>query len=373
MALGPRDTSSLGLVTGWDATELEKFRLRDGVTAAQVVADANLAIGALNAELYNDPLWSMLIGEYTDELTVEYRVGTTTEMELHTEYGRPDAQRADVAGHMLPLRSWDYGLGWTWDYLRKARSTQLQADITAGVNAVRNKWRVELLTRLLKRTDDSGAAYGLGTTGYSAGFATTAAQTNVDFIPPAYGGTSFTNTHEHYVTIAGGAWTVDVFKDIRAELMEHGHMPSYEVIISSSDVTTVQGLTGFAPVPERLIRYSASTELANFNMDENAGVYSIGAIHDCRVWVVPGLPQYYGFGWRSYGRNNPMNPLKIRLDKGVSRPTVQLFPDPTNGSPTHPLQYGMFFFEFGVGVGDRTNGTARYNNHANTWTDGTPT
>ena len=114
----------------------------------------------------------MLIGEYTDQLEVEYRVGSSTSMELHTEYGRPDPQRADVAGHMLPLRSWDYAMGWTWDYLRKARSTQLQADIAASIVAVRNRWRIELLTRLLKRGDDSGVAYGLGTSGLSPGFAT---------------------------------------------------------------------------------------------------------------------------------------------------------------------------------------------------------
>jgi hypothetical protein len=193
----------------------------------------------------------------------------------------------------------------------------------------------------------------------------------VDFVPPNYGGTTFTSAHEHYVGIGGGAFTADVFKDARSELREHGHMGPYEFIIGTSDETTVTGLTGFAPVPERMIRYSANTELAAFNEEENAGVRSVGVIHDFRVWVVPGLPQYYGFGWKSYGRNNPMNPLRIRLDKGATRPTVQLFPDPTNGSPTHPLQYAMMFLEFGVGVGmDRTNGTSRYVNNA-TWADGT--
>lgn len=372
MATGYRDTTSLALITGWDADELKRFELRDGVTAMAVAAQASLAIGSLNAELYSDPLFSMLIGEYTDQLEVEYRVGSSTSMELHTEYGRPDPQRADVAGHMLPLRSWDYAMGWTWDYLRKARSPQLQADIAAGVQAVRNRWRIEILTRLLKRGDDSGVAYGLGTSGLSPGFATDAGSTGVDFVPPNYGGTTFTSAHEHYVGIGGGAYTAAVFEDARAELREHGHLGPYEFIIGTSDETTVSGLTGFAPVPERLIRYSANTELAAFGQEENAGVRSIGAIHDFRVWVVPGLPQYYGFGWKSYGSNNPMNPLRIRLDKGQSRPTVQLFPDPTNGSPTHPLQYAMMFLEFGVGVGmDRTNGTPRYVNNA-VWADGTP-
>lgn len=372
MATGFRDLSTLGLVTGWDATELKKFELRDGVTAAQVAAEANFALATLNAELYNDPLYSLLIGEFTDQMEVEYRVGSSNTMERHTEYSTPNAQRGATEGHMLPISAWDYGMGWTWDYLRKARSTQLQADIAASVQAVKNRYRIEILTRLFKRGDDSGAALGLGTSGLSPGFATAAASTGVDYIPPNYGGITFTSDHEHYVGISGGAFTTAVFQDARTELKEHGLMPPYEFIIGLSDESTVAGLTGFAPVPERLVRYSANTELANFDMEENMGVYSIGAIDEFRVWVVPGVPQYYGFGWKSFGARNPRNPLSVRVDKGETRPVVRLFPDPQNGSPTHPLQFGMLFLEFGVGVGkDRTNGTPRYVN-STTWADGTP-
>lgn len=372
MALGPRDTTSLSLVTGWDATELKKFELSDGVTAAQVAAQLNMALGALNAEFTSHPLWTMLIGDFTDQPEVEYRVGTSTAAERHTEYSRPDAQRAEVAGHMLPLVAWDYGLGWTWDYLRDARSTHLEADIAAGVQAMRDRWRLQILTRLLQRGDDSGAANKLGSGGLSPGFATDAGSTGVDFVPPTYGGTSFTSAHEHYVGIAGGAFTADVFTDAAAELMEHGHLGPYEFIIGGSDSATVQGLTGFAPVPERLVRYGDATTMANFNQEEAQGMYSIGAIKEFRVWVVPGLPQYYGFGWKSYGRLNPRNPLRVRLHKGETAPRVQAFPDPTNGSPTHPLQFAQLFTEFGVGVYDRTNGTPRYVNNV-VWADGVPT
>ena len=47
-------------------------------------------------------------------------------------------------------------------------------------------------------------------------------------------------------------------------------------------------------------------------------------------------------------------------------------PDPLGGNANYPLQNLMLFTEFGVGVGDRTNGTPRYTNSA-TWADGTPT
>lgn len=372
MALGPRDTTSLVLMTGWDATALQKYSLQDGTTFDRVVADMRAALGAINAELANDPLWSSLVS-WTDEPTVDYRVGSSNGFEKFTEYGRPDSKRADVEGHMLPLEPFDRGLGWTWDYLRKARMSQVEADIADAIKDVRDLYRVEFLTRLLQRGDDSGVAVGLGTGGYSPGFATTAASTNVDFTPPSYGGTNFASTHEHYVAVAGG-YTNTVFSDAKAELMEHGHMGPYTYLASVSDEAAIRALTDFIPVGSGLVRYGTTVDVANISPDPIApGVYPIGVIHDTIIYIVPGMPQYYGFGYKSYGRNSQRNPLRVRLQKGVTAPMVTAFPDPRSGAgAAYPLQYMMLFTEFGVGVGDRTNGTPRFVNNAN-WSDGTPT
>ena len=371
MATGPRDTSSLVMLTGWDATELKNHQLQDGTTFDTVVSQLNIAVGGLNASLYTDPLFSGMVS-YTDQPDLEYRVGSSNGMEVHTEYGRPDAKRAATEGHMLPYIEYDRGLGWTWDYLRRARMSQLEADIADLVKDVKDKWRVKILTRVLKRGDDSGAANGLGSSGYSPGFATTAASTSVDFIPPSYGGNSFSNTHEHYVGIAGGAFTAAVFTDAKAELLEHGHEPPYDFIIGTSDETTVTGLTGFTDVASSLVAYGTNTDLATFGPQYGmTGTYAVGTISDFRVWVVPGVPQYYGFGWKSYGPNSQRNPLRIRLFKGQMRPNFTIMKDPREGG-AYPLQYAMAFGGFGVGVADRTNGTARYVNNA-TWADGTPT
>lgn len=370
--LGPRDTSSLVMLTGWDATELKNYTLQDGTTFATVVGDMGMALAGLNAELVSDPLWSSLVS-YTDQPELEYRVGSSNGMEVHTEYGRPDAKRGATEGHMLPYIEYDRGLGWTWDYLRKARMSQIEADIADAIKDVRDKWRVKVLTRLLQRGDDSGAASGLGSSGYSPGFATAAASTSVDFVPPSWGGTSFTSAHEHYVPISGGVFTAAVFTDAKTELVEHGHEPPYDFAIGTSDESTVKALTGFTATAETLVRYGATTDLATFGpMYGMNGAYAIGTISDFRVWVIPGMPQYYGFGWKSYGPNSQRNPLRIRLDKGQTRPQFIAMPDPRSGGGAYPLQYMMLFGGFGVGVADRTNGTARYVNNA-TWADGTAT
>lgn len=372
MALGPRDTTSLVMLTGWDATALKNYQLQDGTLYSDIVSEINSALGALNAELINDPLWSGLVS-YTDQLELEYRVGSSNGFSTFTEYGLPDPRRADTEGHMLPLRAYDRMLGWTWDYLRKARRDQVRADIADAIKDARDKYRVVLLTRLLQRGDDSGAAKGLGSSGYSPGFATAAASTSVDFVPPAYGGTTFTSAHEHYVSIAGGAFTVAVFTDAKDELREHGHEPPYDFIIGASDETAVKALTGFVPTAESLVAYGNNTTLARLDPGaQGPGIYYIGTLNDFAIRVVPGMPQYYGFGWKSYGRNSQRNPLRVRVQKGESVPRVVSMPDPRAGNAMTPIQNLMLFLEFGVGVADRTNGTPRYVNNA-AWSDGTPT
>ena len=374
MATGPRDTTSLVMLTGWDATELKKHELIDGTNFSTIVTDLNFALGAVNAEIANDPVYAALCS-YTDQPELEYRVGVSNSMQRFTEYGRPDAQRAATEGHMLPLVAFDNALGWTWKYLREARMSQIESDIADAAKNIRDNFRVSVLTRILKRGDDSGVADGLGTGGYSPGFATTAAQTNVDFVPPSVGGATFTSTHEHYNTIAGGVFTNAVFTDSRAELIEHGHNPPYEYVVGITDAPTVAGLTDFVPAAQALVNYSSGVSLANFATQYGMnGIYSIGTISEFRVWVVPGMPQYYGFGWKSYGPNSQRNPLRVRLQKGQSRLQATAFPDPRSGAgAAYPLQYMMYFMEYGVGVADRTNGAPYYVNHANTWTDGTPT
>ncbi len=372
MPLGPRDTSSLVMLTGWDATELKEFELADGTSFANVLSMMNAGLGALNAELYAHPLFSKIVS-YTDMPEVEYRVGTSTRFEQHTEYGLPDAQRAETAGHMLPYLEWDYGLGWTYDYLKRARMAQVAADLRAANDAARDKYRIGLLSRLFKRGDDTGNSKGLGATGISPGFATAAAATGVDFVPPGFGGNTFTEDHEHYVAIAGGVITDNVFADIVADLREHGHEPTYDVIVSPLDAAAVKALDGTVEVASRLVRYGSDQDLANIAQSSiTPGIYPIGVNNDCVIWSVPGVPRYYAFGWKSYGANSARNPLRVRLEKGRSRPQIYAMRHPNANQGYFPLQNMYVFFNFAVGVGeDRTNGTARYVNNA-TWTDGQP-
>lgn len=372
MPLGRRDTTSLVLLTGWDATALKNFELEDGTTYDVVVARINAALAGLNAELVGDSLWSGLMS-FTDQPDLEYRVGVSNGFEDFTEYGRADAKRAETEGHMLPLRPYDRKLGWTWRYLTKARLPHIEADIADAVKDARDKWRVPVLTRLLKRGDDSGEINALGTGGYSTGFATTAASTNVDFTPPAFQGTSFASTHEHYIGIAGGVFTNAVFQDARDELREHGHVAPYTALIGTADRAAVIALTNFTKAADMTVRTGITQDIALPNTTVSSQFAEfLGVIENIEVYEVRGVPQYYGIIYKSYGARSQRNPLRVRVPKGASLPRVVAMPDPQASNGSDPLQNLMLFFEFGIGVAERTGATPRYVNSA-TWADGTPT
>jgi len=366
--LGNRDTRDNVILTGIDAALLTNWRLRDGATYEQVVQMANAALGGFNAGLGSDPFWSMLIS-FTDQMETRYAIGNSASMVAHTEYGRPDPTRAEMAGHMLPLRKWDHMLGWTADYLEEARLDDLAADIALAIEAASNRWRISLLQRLLKRGDDSGTVNGLSTTGLSPGFATDAGSTGVDFIPPSYAGTAFTSAHEHYVADAGGALTYAIFQDMAAELREHGHEPPFEALISPSDESVVTAITEFLGVNEALVNAGVLAAQVNFSGASVSGKRPIGAIADFRVWVVPGMPNDYAFGFKSYGANSARNPLRVRVPDGQRAPRLVAIRD-SNNPGIAPVQNLMTQLAFGVGVGDRTNGTPRYVG-GGAWADGT--
>jgi hypothetical protein len=132
----------------------------------------------------------------------------------------------------------------------------------------------------------------------------------------------------------------------------------------------VSGLTGFVSVNEALDQPGIdwprqTTSPARPSTASGRSALSSGF----RVWVVPGIPQYYGFGFKSYGPNSIRNPLRVRLPEGETRPACADLPRQPHAR-YHAIQNLMIQTRFGVGVGDRTNGTPRYVNNAN-WADGT--
>ena len=163
---GARALSNLVFPTGQDASWLANFQLEDGTTIEQVAKNVNNALGAVANDMESQ--FSDLV-YFTSDPLVNYRQGVSNGLVLHTEFGEPNAYRADVTGHSLAYREYDRKLGWTWDYLRKARREQIEADIADIVKDLQDKFEAMLIRRCLNDAEDTGALDDVGN-GYSPGW-----------------------------------------------------------------------------------------------------------------------------------------------------------------------------------------------------------
>lgn len=367
MTFQVHDLKYVSLPVGWDASYLENFKMSDGINFAQVVADIERALRIFNSEM---PWYSNFI-TITDEPAVEYPQGNLV-TQAHTEYTPPTPQRTDFTGHALPVIERDTGFRFTKDFFIKGRMSRVDGSIRAGLDAFRQYREYLVVRRALRRTDDSGAASGLGSTGLSPGFATTAASTGVDYIPPRYGGETFASTHEHYTSLAAASLETGI-KAMISNLREHGHAPPYELWISTEDIATVAALTGFTEiVPVTVVDRDASQAVRNPTTPGSVpyyiGTYADGKGADAWIRVVPRVPQYYYFMSKPYGFGDPRNPFRIRFDPRWGPEGVMLIAT----DMTYPLHSAYLFEAKGVGVGeDRTNGTAMFIDAGATWADAT--
>lgn len=364
MTVQVHDLKYVSLPVGWDATYLKNFALADGITFDRVVGEieTNLALFNTEAAWYDDFV------AITDEVEVEYPQGNLT-VEDHTEYTPAKPQRTDFTGHMLPVLEKDLGYRFTLDFLKKGRFSRVQGSIRAGVDAFRQHREYLVVKRALQRADDSGASKGLGSSGYSPGFATAAANTAVDYIPPRHAGKTFTSAHEHYLGYAAANLATGIAAMI-AHLREHGHVPPYELWISENDAATVGALTGFVYVtPVTQIAGTSSNQVTGVSAVQDVPYY-LGSYKECYVRVIPRFPQYYYWLGKPYGFGDMRNPFRMRFDPRWGPEGVLLLAQ----DPSYPLKGAYLFEAKGVGVGeDRTNGVAMFIDAGAAWSDATVT
>ncbi len=345
MAIGPRALVDLALPSGWDGAALERLRLQDGTTIAQVVQMLAAAVNGVNAEIAADPLIGALTYQ-TSERTVRYRDGGGTgEMDVHTEYGKPIEQRGENEGHMLPRLKRDAGLGWTWDYLNDAIMDDVEADLLLNIDRIRNTFQKAVLTRLF-----SNAHNTVESSGVDVGLAD-GSQSTVIWTPSPFDGATFLSTHTHYnerAAVSMANLNLDA-KHVR----EHGHMPPYWLLISEADRATWTALAGYVKPTIEGIRQGSMTDIATVGDD------FIGAIDSDygALFLRPSnrIPTGYYAVVKSYGQNHPRNPLRWWYNPKFG-PGVQVLSGKSYRE--FPVEGAMLYTEFGIGANSDRTGAA---------------
>ncbi len=342
--LGLNDLKQYALPAHWDAGKVAQVTLESGETYEQLISDIAAGLSMVNGELLRHPIYSGMISLTTD-LTSEYAVGVSNGFEVHTEYGLPDSKRGKTTGHMMDLIAYDRGLGWTWDFLRKARRKQIDADIASAVADVNNLWGQKILTR---HFNNIYVAVGSGRSMPYAD-AGTADDTYVPVNFPDRA-TAFATSHDHFLDLNG----IDQANLLTAvkHLWEHGYNGPFELLVSDADRsswTDATALTGYVPVADPLIRYGVTQDLASTNAEGVIGVIETdyGA---CRLRSSARIPTTFWTVYKSWGAMDQRNPLVVRYQTQFGIGAVLMAGDHIR---QYPLENSIMFAEFGVNVMER--------------------
>jgi len=233
-------------------------------------------------------------------------------------------------------------------------------DVRALIERAGNTWKKRILNRLF-----SSAAETLGSSGKSVPFAD-GGTADPGYVPPSNDGRSFLYTHNHFGRAADdAAGRLAAVKAMVAHLQEHGHQAPFDLVVPEVDAADWVGVTGFK-YPERAYLNTAGVETRALVPDDQF----LGIIDVERGWarvvLEPRLPTNYAGMFKPMGYGSPSNPLAVRYEEGFPLGLTMV------ATPNQfPLQDAIAYFTFGVGVANRTAGTAYYFAASGDYTDPT--
>lgn len=347
MPKGILNLKHVRLPSAWDGAELQRLTLREGVTYENLIADIDDALSVAWEDATSG--WLSGLMYLTDEPALDYGQGSRSEWEDHTERAQPDGQVGDSTGHMLPLKVKDYKLGWTADFLEEARRIKIDEAIGNMAGGLTDTLEREALQRLFKMEEETGRRYGLGASGVSVPFADGGGGT-IAFTPkpnPNRATAAFAATHDHFLRLDG--ITQANLETAVAHLWEHGDDGPYDLVISQADTaawTNTSNVTGFKERAHALIQYGQDTTLAQVD-EAYIGAITTKQYGTVQVRALGRIPTGFWGVYKSYGPNDPRNPIYARYDDlfglGPMLVVAQV--------GVYPLQGAIGKIKIGFGVG----------------------
>lgn len=300
------------------------------------------------------------IAEISTERSTVY--GTNAEGEMHKkdEFTRGPTQKVSVGSKVeFPLDGFQFAVGWTADYLRRAtvqdmarkqvsarqaHLRRLQRDIKEALFGATNFTYVDRLV------DGNNLAVKRLVNADSAP------------IPNGPNGETFNAaTHTHYDGIdwsaADAAARIAFIQGLIQDVVEHGHGDDVRLYINRAQAADVRALTpNFAPllVPNVVPAPGGTATVGEGRLDiTRLDDILIGYFDGVGVWTKPWVPANYFFV-SAYG--DARKPLRYRQSMIAQERGLFL----AGEIVTHPLQARYMEAFHGFGVLNRTNGAIGY-------------
>lgn len=359
--LGPRALMDIAMPTGTDASEILRFQLRDGMTAQEAIGTAVATIGTVNEKL-NAKYGGLFYMTSNFWTRMRQGEGTRTMTPVDVEFANPDGVRTNKVGSMLPIRDYTDAVQWSRRYLERSNRDDVRDDLALIAERWESRIDYDILTRLFSISETV-----IGSTGYDVPFAI-GTGTNVNFIPPTWGGYQFDTTHTHYKyanSSVDATSLAAMLNTLSNEVRHHGHTGRLVAFVSDADITYfTTAMTGFVPLIPFSTVGTGTTGIPQYTPGEVTGTpgelagyfNSVRGVIEIRFH--PRIPTGYMAVFKTYGLNSPKNPLAVRYEEGRG---FGMTVEPQLDRSINPKMDTMLFSAtHGVGVNDRTAAALGY-------------
>jgi hypothetical protein len=364
------------MANGYSARADILTRTRDGQDLNAIWDMYAAALADFNAT--RQPLIDLLaspVNGIVDEVTNP----GTEQFELATEFGIAQSVRPvpTIQSRAYPFAWYDMRQAYTWRFLNKATSTQLNSVMNVAMEADNNLQFQQVMKALFNNTNRSAMIDG-----FSTPF-TVVALYNADgsFIP-SYKGATFPGSHNHYIGSGAntGQTTFDPqdFLDTAHLVEEHGFTKSqgYNIIFlmnpadanasvvtyvrnqvfASNGATTVKSLYDFIPTQSTnmtLMLPPGYTLVGGLAPNSFAGMDVAGSWGPYLIVTDNQIPAGYMVAAATAGNSSQLNIIGVRQDENPALQGLVLKPGNNNA---YPLIDSHFIR--GIGAGVRQRGAA---------------
>lgn len=340
----------MATVTGtFDISSLMAVRFQ---SAAEYGLDTIERVLRADIAAHNEVVAGM-VGDLCEMTTDRQRIyGSSADGEMQEvdEFSQAPSQRNLVGATVgFPMKPFQYNLGWTEKFLRRATPADVAQLTLAAEKAHLRKIALEIkkaifLSANYSFSDKLRDKVVLGVKRF--------VNADGDPIPDGPNGETYDgSTHTHYSAHSG--WDATALLAAINDIVEHGHGGQVRVAINRADEAAVAALTGFkAYADPRLVYRQTDTpgQTIDITRLDNRAIGLFGA---AEVWVKPWAIDDYAFIWDVA---DPNKPLCYRQDTVQTLQGLRIAAENSN----YPLFARFMEAEFGVGVWTRTNGGVHY-------------
>lgn len=353
-----------GAARGFNSTADLLTQTADGRDLNALWLDYQAVLADYNAR--RSELVAFLTYGVTEPIVEIPVIGAGADFEEASEYGVPMSIRPGVGHYSMgfPFKWYDLAARFTWQYLADATQEQVDSIQAAAVDSDNRLVFGKVMNGLFNNVNSAASIKGNNYTVYRF-------WNNDGVVPPPFETTTFTGSHQHYMT-TGGAFEAGDLDLLIDNVAHHGYTVArgyrLVVLMNKQEVTIARAFRSYAQnngvkdathgdwdfIPAQgtaAMLLPQNTVLLGQQPANTLGAMEVvGSYGDVLIVQNGYIPAGYMVAFATGGVDNLNNPLGIRQHTNETLQGMRLVKGP---NPDYPIIDSYYVRGFGIGVRQR--------------------